>query len=389
MNDLDSTPEQKLKGAASLLRDAAYQCEFMNLTQGDRSVTEYRTKFLRLSYYVRGMVVSEYERCVLFEDGLGDSLRVLIARQREQEFVVLVEKEKIAEDVKRVECPNRGREREARIRGIRSPLTQAPSSVQPQRAVQQPPRGRGAARGEDRDAPDVIIGTFLTSHIPYTALIDIGSTHSYVASTISGNLGVSIERTSSEVTVLILLGQSVRVSKIYRDVLLEVQGTIFLANLMELPFGEFDLILAYLAYVNVSNSGDSSIGDIRTVRDFLDVFPDDLPGLPPNQEVEFGVELLPSTTPVSIAPYRMAQKELTKLRAQLQELLDHGFIRLSVSPWGAPVLFIDLRSGYHQLRVKEVDVHKTTFKTRYGQYEFLVMPSGLTNAVTPHTQVQN
>ncbi|XP_016700121.1 uncharacterized protein [Gossypium hirsutum] len=87
----------------------------------------------------------------------------------------------------------------------------------------------------------------------------------------------------------------------------------------------------YLAYVSVSISWDSSIGDIRTVRDFLNVFPKELLGLPLNQEFEFGIELLPGIALVFIAPYHMASKELTKLKAQLQELLDRHFIRPSVS----------------------------------------------------------
>ncbi|XP_012477508.1 uncharacterized protein LOC105793125 [Gossypium raimondii] len=140
MNDIDCTPEQKLKGSASLLRDEAYQWwlsieegtqsdllnwdyfkttfqgkymgasyvdarrrELMNIIQGDRSMAEYETEFLRLSRYARGMVASEYEKCVHFEDGLRDSLRILIALQREREFSVLVEKAKIVEEVKRVE----------------------------------------------------------------------------------------------------------------------------------------------------------------------------------------------------------------------------------------------------------------------------------------------
>ncbi|KAH9801810.1 hypothetical protein KPL71_001167 [Citrus sinensis] len=160
--------------------------------------------------------------------------------------------------------------------------------------------------------------------------------------------------------------------------------------------------------------------DIAVVKEFPDVFPDELPRMPPNKEVEFSIDLVPGTSPISMAPYRMAPAELKELKVQLQELVERGFIRPSVSPWGAPVLFvkkkdgtfrlcinyrqlnkvtirnkyplphiddlfyqlqgakvfskIDLRSGYHQLRIKDVDVPKTTFRTRYGHYEFLVMP---------------
>ncbi|GJS92017.1 putative reverse transcriptase domain-containing protein [Tanacetum coccineum] len=164
------------------------------------------------------------------------------------------------------------------------------------------------------------------------------------------------------------------------------------------------------------------------VQNFPDVFPDELPGLPPKREVEFTIELIPGAQPISKAPYKMAPVELKKLKDKLQELLKRGFIRPSVSSWGAPVLFVkkkdssirlcvnykelnhitvrnkyplpridDLfdqlqgvkffskigqRSSDHQLRVKEQDVSKTAFHTRYGHYEFLVMSFRLTNVPT-------
>ena len=86
--------------------------------------------------------------------------------------------------------------------------------------------------------------------------------------------------------------------------------------------------------------------------DFPEVFPDELPGLPPSREVEFEIELTPGTTPVSMAPYRMAPAELKELKAQLQELLDKGFIRPSVSPWGAPVLFVKKKDGSLRLCIE-------------------------------------
>ncbi|GKA74539.1 putative reverse transcriptase domain-containing protein [Tanacetum coccineum] len=109
-------------------------------------------------------------------------------------------------------------------------------------------------------------------------------------------------------------------------------------------------------------------------------------GLPPPRQVEFRIHLVPGAAPVARAPYRLAPSEMKELSVQLQELLEKGFIHPSSSSWGAP---IDLRSGYHQLRIKEEDIPITAFRTRYGHFEFQVMPFGLTNVPTVFMDLMN
>ncbi|PKA62661.1 RNA-directed DNA polymerase like [Apostasia shenzhenica] len=175
--------------------------------------------------------------------------------------------------------------------------------------------------------------------------------------------------------------------------------------------------------------------NVPVINEYSNVFSEDLPGLPPDREIEFAIDLIPGIGPISKAPYRMVISELQELKTQVHELLDKGYIRPRVSPWGAPVLFvkkkddtlrmcidyrelnrvtiknkyplpriddlfdllhgasvfskIDLRSGYYQLKIKNKDIPKIAFRTRYGHYEYLVMLFGLTNPPATFIDLMN
>ena len=103
----------------------------------------------------------------------------------------------------------------------------------------------------------------------------------------------------------------------------------------------------------------------RVVCEYADVFPDELPGLPPHREVDFDIELHPGTSPISITPHRMAPVELQELRVQLQELLDKGFIRPRTSPWGAPVIFVKKKDKTLRLCIDYRQLNRVTIKNRY------------------------
>nr|ABI34336.1 hypothetical protein SDM1_41t00011 [Solanum demissum] len=146
-----------------------------------------------------------------------------------------------------------------------------------------------------------------------------------------------------------------------------------------------------------------SLESVPMLSKFPKVFPVDLPGVPPKREIDFGIDLMPDTQPISIPPYRMALAELKELKEQLKDSLEKGFIQPSISPWGAPVLFVrkndgsirmcidysQLNKSYHQLRVRGVDIPKMTFRTQYGHFEFVVMSFGLTNAPTAFMALMN
>ncbi|GJX31943.1 putative reverse transcriptase domain-containing protein [Tanacetum coccineum] len=296
-------------------------------------------------------------------------------------------------------------------------------------------RGRAFMLGaeEARQDLNIVTGMFTLNNHFATTLFDSGADYSFVSITFIHLLGIEPNELGFRYEIEIASGQLVEIDKVIKGCKLEIEGHVFDIDLIPFGHGSFDVIIGMdwlsnckaeiICHEKVvriplldgkvlivlgerreekarllmsTKTRDKKQEEIVVVRYFPEVFLDDLSGLPPLREIEFRIELIPGSVPISKFPYHLAHSELEELSGKLKELQDKGFIRPSSSPWGAPILFVKkkdgsfriyLRPGYHQLRVHEDDIPKTSFRTRYGHFEFTVMPFGLTNA--PATRAEH
>ncbi|GKV43664.1 hypothetical protein SLEP1_g50928 [Rubroshorea leprosula] len=468
------------------------ELEFMNLKQDDMTVDEYQAKFSSLMKFAPHLVNDEVRKVRKFQRGLKASIRNKVVPQMLKTYdevlptAQIIEQDMEEQRMETHDSKGKGKAINTQLfnkkpeqRGKRKILeSNRPSfdfckrcgknhggkecywqigacfkcgktdhlikdcsvlkgaSQQPKDQDNKKPRVQGRVfsitEQQAQNTPTVIKGKIPISFGNAYVLIDSGSTHSFVSPKYVSFLHVKPE-TLDCVLVVNTPSKEVLTSKtIYRSCRVMVEGRVLLADLILLGIVEFDVILGmdwlsthyamvdcyekvhecygYLAYVFESKDKPVFVEGIWVVEDFPNVFSKELPGLPPNREIEFTIDLVP-------------------------ELLDKGFIRLSTSPWGAPVLFvkkkdgslrlcidyrrlnqvtvknkyplpriddlfdqlqgarvfskIDLRSGYYQLKIKPEDVMKTAFRSRYGHYEFLVMPFGLTNAPAAFMDLMN
>jgi hypothetical protein len=327
---------------------------------------------------------------------------------------------------------------------------------------------------EAQEAPDVVIGMFVINDTSAVVLFNSGASYSFICATYvrKHNLHLALLRCQMIVSSL---GGDMSARHLCPKVNLKIWGVDFVANLIILESKGIDVILGmdwlskykvlidcdkksvklttpkgkemeFVAEPVVTAKGvsictkvnqlDASQGsEVLVVNEFPDVFPDELPGMPPDRDIEFVIKLKPGTTPIYKTPYRMATPELAELKERIMELLEKGFIHPSSSPWGASMIFvskkdgtqrlcvdyralnevtikskyplpriddlfnqirgvcvfskIDIRSGYHLLKIRECDIPKTAFVSRYGLYEYTVMSFGLTNALTYFMYLMN
>ncbi|XP_073152860.1 uncharacterized protein [Henckelia pumila] len=413
--------------------------EFLEIRQGNMSIAEYVKKFERGRYFVPMISGDPAEELKHFTEGLNALIRKDVRLSGAKNYKEAVDQAMLSEkdrnDIIKESQAKRSnyQGRDQQGNSNRKRPYQAPPQHRPYQQQQPRPQGQKqlalpAPKPENAPTACQKCGKLHSGQCMMgTGVCYLCKQPGHFAKECPQQRGPAKGRVFAmtheqvDTNSAIVIGEELSSDLIIRGCSIQMQGHELYADLIILKMSDFDVIFGmdwlscyedtidckawqllnkgcegFLASVTCDQElPRPKLEDVEVVRDFPKVFPDDIAGLPPAREVEFGIELMPGTQPASKAPYRLALTDMKELKEQLQELLNKGFIRLSISPWGAPlqgaVVFfkIDLRSGYNQLKVKDEDIHKTSFRTRYGHYEFLVMPFGVINAPAVFMDLMN
>src|SRR3954471_10339098 len=453
------------------------EIEFLELSQGNKSVVEYAAKFGELAkfYQYYDGPNGEFSKCIKFENGLRPEIKKAISYQKIRIFADLVDCCRIYEEDNnahyRVINEKRGKGYQGRgkpyeassgkgkqkaVEGKRTSGGDAPAGIvcfkcgkvghkstscgkfghessdcthkdmvcfncgeeghigsKCQKPKKEPSSGKVfALSGTQTTSEDSLIrGTCFINSIPLITIIDTGASHCFIYADCVNRLGLVLSAMNGEMVVDTLAKGLVTTSLVCLKCPVSIFDRDFLVDFVCLPLRGLDVILgmnwlehnrvhincydksvrfsspeeeslellstrqfrllmkedvqvfALVASMSVENQ--AIIEELKVVCDFPKVFPDEIPDVLPEREVEFSIELVPDTRPVSMAPYRMSASELSELKKKLEELLEKRFVRPSVSPWGAPVLLVKKKDGSMRLCIDYRQLNKVTIKKKY------------------------
>jgi hypothetical protein len=259
---------------------------------------------------------------------------------------------------------------------------------------------------EAQQAQDVVLGMFFASSHPAIVLFDSGASHSFISSSFVAKQHLSI--TIMKHAMLVSSpGGEMRTKHICPAVSITIRGVDFLTNLIVLDSKDIDIILGMdwlrkydgvilcakrairltkeegtIMEFNAAIQADqvsllnkvqgASLNEIRVVQEYPDVFSEDLPGIPPDHNIDFIIELLSGMPPISKRLYSMPVNELVELKKQIAELQSKGFICPSSSPWGVPMLFVEKKDGTQWMCMDYRSLNEVTIKNKYPFQELKI-----------------